>query len=228
MQRHGDRPAGNEIYLNDHWSLTPGRAFAYLYGKESDQIYLLQPIGQPQLTLVGRLQTTPVRRFDEPSPSVVDRFARPPQGIILHGTRSGRSHSRQREFEGTRRFASSGANGLAWHATGGDDAYAVHLLPTHWGWHARSHSRNYLGYEFAQPTVNDVISDGQLRAFVAWLRDVVLPVWPNFDPLAPGALIGHSETEWGQADGKSDPFPLGDRRLAELKERLRQALSTTL
>lgn len=217
MRGQADQPRGHETYIGERWSLTPGERFAYLYSQESDQVYLLTAAGSPRLT-------APVRRFDEPSPSAVGRFGAPPRGIVLHGTRSGRRWSRQEEFESTRRYATNPAHGLAWHATGGDDAYAVHLAPSQWGWHAREHSREYLGYEFAQATVDDSISDAQVRAFVAWLVEVVWPVWPTFDPSAPAALVAHAELPAGRVDGKTDPYPNGDRRTDLLRQRIGAAL----
>lgn len=151
-------------------------------------------------------------------------FAAPPTGIILHGTRGGNA-DRAQEFLGTCRWVTSNPDGLAWHVTIGDGVYAQHLPAGEWGWHAREHSRTYLGVEFVQPTVDDAITDEQVVAFARWYRAVALPVWPHLG-LAP-VLPGHSEMPAGKRDGKADPFPRGDGRLDELVRRLHAALAPT-
>ena len=152
-------------------------------------------------------------------------FATPPAGIILHGSRSGKAgNPPMDEFLGTCRWVVANPDGLAWHATIGEHVYAAHLTPREWGWHARDHSREYLGVEFAQPTVNDAITDAQVAAFVAWYRRELLPTWPTMTPA--GLLMpAHSETPAGKRDGKSDPFPLGDPRNDELRARIYAALA---
>ena len=154
-------------------------------------------------------------------------FAAPPKGVILHGSRSGRAGTPlAQEFLGTCRWVVANPDGLAWHATIGENVYAAHLAPREWGWHARDHSREYLGVEFAQPTVNDAITDAQVAAFVAWYRRELLPAWPTMTPAAL-LLPGHAEMPAGKRDGKSDPYPVGDARLADLRARIYAALAPT-
>ena len=159
--------------------------------------------------------------FCHPSPSGQGRFWISPAGIILHGTRSGRRLDRFSEFHGTRGWAQSGADGLAWHVTVGEDCVATHLDPGQWGWHCgEPDSRRYLGIEFAQPTVEYDITDLQVRAAAWWIREVALERWP----LMGLELRAHSEIEQGRESGKSDPYPDGDPRNWELADRIIRAL----
>lgn len=145
-----------------------------------------------------------------------------PKGIILHGTRGG-NPNRRNEFLGTVRWATNNPDGLGWHVTIGDGYYAEHLPITEWGWHAREHSRQYIGVEFVQPTVSDAITDDQVAAFARWYRETVAPAFPHLgrDPLMPA----HSEMKSGIADGKTDPYPKGDARNEALRQRLYAALA---
>lgn len=151
-------------------------------------------------------------------------FAFPPRGIILHGSRSGQSWSIGREFVSTRNYAASGADGLGWNATIGPDAYSMHMTAREWGWNAREASRTYLAVEFAQSTVDEPITVGQVRAFVHWYAHEVVPVWGALDLSRDDALPMHSELAAGRRDGKSDVFPLSDRRGDDLRARIRGAL----
>lgn len=150
-------------------------------------------------------------------------FAAPPLGVLLHGSRGGAATLAQ-EYTGTANWAVTNPSGLAWHATIGEDRYGVHLPPGVWGWHAREASRVYLGVEFAQPTVDHVITAGQVAAFVAWFRAEVLPAWPHLASLTAAMLPVHSETAAGQRDGKSDTYPRGDGRNDDLRRRILAAL----
>jgi hypothetical protein len=44
MNRAGDTPQGNEKYINDWYSLTPGQKNAYLYSKEANQVYAVPKV----------------------------------------------------------------------------------------------------------------------------------------------------------------------------------------
>lgn len=149
------------------------------------------------------------------------RFSTPPQGVILHGTRSGEPYDTYQEFEATVNWVRSGAAGLGWHATIGDDEIAIHLQPDEWGWNARGASSQYLAVEFAQAGSDDEITDGQVRAFCWWLGRVRLR-WPR---LPRAALIAHSELPEGIADGKTDVYPRWDERLPRLRWRIAARLS---
>lgn len=118
-------------------------------------------------------------------------------------------------------YAESGANGLAWHVTIGDDEIAIHLDPEDWGWHAREFSIDWLGIEFAQATIDKPISDAQIRAAVWWLRQCAMKAYPTLDP---SHFIFHSEIGPGIADGKTDPYPNRSAELAELRRRILAAL----
>lgn len=155
---------------------------------------------------------------------VAGTFSAIPTGILLHGSRSGRPQSLLNEYIGTANWAASGSHDLGWNVTVGDNRYCVHMTARQWGHHAREHSRSYLAVEFAQPTVNDAITDGQVAAFVAWWRADVLPVWPmltgNLTPLP-----AHSEMPAGKRDGKTDTWPAGDPRNEQLRQRIRTAMA---
>ena len=139
--------------------------------------------------------------------------------MILHGTRSGRDWTTAEEFAATCRYVSGGAGGLGWHATISDNELAIHLPPHHYGWNARAASGRYLAVEFAQPTADRAISDAQVAAFVWWFA-LARVDWPDLPLVFPM----HSELPEGIADGKSDVFPRGSYRAAELRDRIRAAL----
>jgi hypothetical protein len=113
---------------------------------------------------------------------------------------------------------------LSWHATIGENKYAVHMGMNEWGWNARAASDNYIAVEFAQTTKNEAITDAQVEAFVAFLKDKVLPEWPAI----PMLFVTHADVEksgeTGKVDGKDDVFPFGDARVQELIGRIKAKL----
>ena len=156
-------------------------------------------------------------------------FRAPPRGIILHASRSGvAGNPLTREFLGTCRWVETNPKKHSWHATIGPNVYASHLLMTEVGAHCASetvsHNREWLGAEFSQPTVDDAIGDEQVAAFASWYRQVVAPAWPH---LAPATLLlpSHSEMRAGRQTGNSDPYPVGDARLEDLRARIYAALA---
>ncbi len=176
--------------------------------------------GEGQGTAAPSPQPYTPKVLSRPAPQyVAGAFLRAPLGVILHGSRSGKPQSLDREFAGTASYAQNNPGGLCWHATIGEDAVAMHLPFTHWGWNARSASKSYLAVEFAQPTVGYDITDAQVRAFAWWFAQA-RKAWPAL----PVYFIAHSELPEGQADGKTDVFPIGDRRLDNLKRRLTAAV----
>ena len=155
-------------------------------------------------------------------------FVAQPVGCILHGSRSGvAGRSMAEEVRGTINWAVTNGQQMGWHVTIGSDLYVPHLAASQWGWHAREHSMTYLGAEFAQPTVDDAITDGQVRAFVAWWRREVLPVWPKL-ALERTPLPAHSEMPAGKRDGKTDTYPVGDARNDDLRRRIRAAWQASI
>lgn len=149
--------------------------------------------------------------------TMAGQYTSPPAGCILHGSRSGvAGRGVQAEYDGCRAYAASGIE-LGWTATVGHDAVSLHMPPSAWGWNARGASSRYLAVEFAQATVHDPITDGQVRAFVWWLRTIAVARWPALDVTS---LPMHSELAAGMADGKSDVFPKGDRRGDDLRARI--------
>jgi hypothetical protein len=163
--------------------------------------------------------------FQDPG-FVAGSFAdRVPRGVILHGSRSGSpTNDTRAEFNGTRSWARSNPQGLGWHATIGDDVISLHYGPQQWGWNAAGASDDYLGVEFAQPTVNKPISDGQVRAFVWWMKTKVLPTHPAMSLHFPTHAEVEASGETGKWFGKSDVFPAGDNRALELRGRIIQML----
>jgi len=151
---------------------------------------------------------------------VAGRFERSPLGVVLHGSRSGLERPTHDEYASTARYAVGEPNGYGWNVTVGDDELAVHMTAAQWGWHARGCSSFYLSAEFAQGTLDDAISDGQVRAFCYWLRAIVRPVWPRL----PLVLPTHSELDgtetYGRLDGKTDVFERGAARTEQLRARI--------
>lgn len=163
---------------------------------------------------------------DYRDPAPAGTFAAPPKGIILHGSRSGAAgNPKGKEYLGTARYEQSNPDGLGWHATIGEGVVAVHLAPNEWGWHARAASKLYLGVEFAQATADEPITDGQVAAFVDWVRTRVLAVWPGL----PLAFPTHAELDGtaeygGYRDGKTDVFPKGAPATEQLRAKILAAL----
>lgn len=156
--------------------------------------------------------------------TIAGTFTAQPEGIILHGSRSGQAWTVKAEFDSCRNFAASGANGLGWNATIGEDAYSVHMTARQYGWNARYHSRVFLAVEFAQATAQRAITDAQIRAFAAWYWDIAAKVWGKLPLQNDAALPCHSELAAGRADGKSDAHPYGSPECDELRRRIRAAL----
>ena len=153
--------------------------------------------------------------------TVAGAFSQTPQGVILHGSRSGiPGRPVAAEYDGTRRYAASGIE-LGWNVTIGNDAISLHMQPDQWGWSARQHSKFYLAVEFAQATAAQTITDGQVRAFCWWIQTVVKPRWPYLS----SAMPMHSELPAGITDGKTDCYPVGDPRANELRARILAGLA---
>lgn len=166
--------------------------------------------------------------FDSyPDPQPAGTFSRMPLGVILHGSRSGAAgNPLDREYVGTASYEVSNGASLGWNATIGDGRVALHLGPNQWGWNARSASKFYLAVEFAQPTVDDPITEGQVSAFCDWFQQYILPAWPDLPQVFPT----HSELDGtaiygGYHDGKTDVYPRGDPRSDELRARIQARLA---
>lgn len=145
--------------------------------------------------------------------------------MILHGSRSGRPQPTHDEYVGTARYAAVEPNGLGWNATIGSDEIALHIPLSHWGWNARAASSHYLAVEFAQPTVNDPITDGQVRAFCWWYGEAKQR-WPALSKSMPThAELDGSVEYGGYYDGKTDVFPKGDHRTTDLRQRILNRLA---
>ena len=163
------------------------------------------------------------------TPHVVGEFSRPPKGVILHGSRSGKAgNPKDKEYRGTANWAVSNPGGLGWHATIGERMVAVHMSPREWGWSARAASDDYLAVELAQATVDEPITDGQVEALSDWIRTRVLPIWPGLPMVFPSHAELDGTAEYGgTVDGKSDVFPRGDGRMTDLRARLLDRLGAT-
>lgn len=217
---------GNTVSADDplgYWA----RAFAI---EASPNLVWPLP-GDPELVLTehGGMPAEYAPVVDEyPSTFLQGHFDATPKGVILHGSRSGvLGHPTADEYLGTARWAQTNPNQYAWQATIGDDVVAVHLPSDAWGWNARAASRHYLAVEFAQSTRDAPVSDGQVRAFVWWLRQARL----TYSDL-PAYLPTHAEVEasgeTGYRDGKDDVFPLGDPRTDDLRSRIEALLGETV
>lgn len=148
---------------------------------------------------------------------VAGAFLATPDGVILHGTRSGRFWTVYEEYRATLAFVDAGAGGLGWNVTIGDGERTDHLPPNRWGWNAREHSDDYLAVEFAQARLGDLITDGQVQQFADWFIRVARKRWPSL----PMNFPEHYELPAGQRDGKSDCDPANPGQLAS---RCREAI----
>lgn len=161
-------------------------------------------------------------RFEDyTDPAPAGTFGQRPRGIILHGSRSGRaSNPIAAEYVGTASYEVNNSAGLGWNATIGEDVVALHVDARRWGWNARAASMHYLAVEIAQPVEAVDVTDGQVRAFCDWVRQHVLPVWPDLPMHFPThAEVEHSG-ETGVRDGKTDVFSYGSPRADELRARI--------
>jgi hypothetical protein len=151
--------------------------------------------------------------------TIAGLFGSTPKGVILHSSRSGVvGRTTRAEFLGTANYAASGAGGLGWNATIGDDDIALHMATQAWGWNARAASPYYLAVELAQPVESADISDAQVRA-LAWFVRLARVHWPNLvDRYPTHAELDGNET--GAYDGKTDVFSKGSPRADELRSRL--------
>ncbi len=141
-----------------------------------------------------------------------------PVGVILHGTRSGQDYSIEQEYRATLNYVRSGASGLGWTCTIGENAIALHMTPRYWGWNARSASQRHLAVEFAQAKLGDEITDKQVSNFCWWFLNVARETWPNL----PMAFPNHSDLPEGVQDGKSDVEPRGEH---SVRDRILAALA---
>lgn len=152
-------------------------------------------------------------------------FTATPKGFILHGSRSGvAGRPKETEYQGCVNWCLVNPDDLSWHATIGENKYAVHMNMKRWGWNARAASSKYIAVEFAQATVNEPITDAQVDAFVHFVKETVLPVWPTI----PMVFVTHADVEklgeTGAIDGKTDVFPFKSKEAEELKARISSKL----
>lgn len=167
-----------------------------------------------------------------PDPHPWGNFIRQPKGVILHGSRSGKaSNPIAAEYAGTARYeqtnsfgAGSGWYKLGWNATIGDMRVALHLSARQWGNNARAASDDYLAVEFAQPTEDNQITEGQVIAFCDWFQRHVQTVWPSIPLYFPTHAEVERSGETGAIDGKTDVFRFGSSRTDELRERIMDRL----
>lgn len=157
---------------------------------------------------------------------VSGEFASPPQGVILHGSRSGiDGNPIDAEYLATARHALNEPNGRGWHATIGNNAIALHLPFTHWGENARGCSGLYLAVSFAQPNKVQPISDGQIRAF-CWFFVQARQAWPQLPLMFTSHANLDGSADYGhERDGATDPFPRGANLADELRMRIDHVLA---
>ena len=116
--------------------------------------------------------------------------------------------------------------GLAWHATIGENEYYLHMNANEWGWNARAASDDYIAVEFAQAVVSEPITDAQVDAYVEFIKTDILPTYPDI----PMVFVTHADIDGSQVyggtyDGKSDVFPKGDPRTQDLINRIQARLT---
>ena len=148
--------------------------------------------------------------------NVIGTYEGTPEGIIIHGTRSGQGYSINREYTATLNYVAGGAAGLGWLCTIGDGVLAWHMNINEWGWNAREHSSKYIGVEVAQAKLGDTPSDAQIEG-IAYVWTRCKSVWPAM----PLRFVNHSDLPAGIRDGKTDIEPRGkhatiDRVLSRL------------
>jgi hypothetical protein len=152
---------------------------------------------------------------------VAGTYSGRPAGVILHGSRSGVvGNPKSREFAGTVNWAQRNPDGLGWTATIGENEYATHMDVTQWGHNARNASRKYLAVEFAQAWFDEPITDAQVNAFVAFMKNEVLSRWPDFPLYFPTHAEVERSGETGARDGKTDVFTFGHPLADELRARI--------
>lgn len=176
----------------------------------------------PTIT-VNEQQYIPMQEYEQGR--VVGNFRHTPHGAILHGSRSGINRPVSIEYTSTVGYVRRGTNGIVgWNFTIGDDIFCKHMDTDQWGYHARAASDEFLGFEFAQGTESNDITDAQVRAFCyVWKYDVEMRY--------PGIVrnfITHYAAEraglTGVRDGKTDVFSNADRA-NELKARIHTTLA---
>ncbi len=148
-----------------------------------------------------------------------------PKGFILHGSRSGSTtNTKAKEANGTANWCLNNPDDLSWHATIGENEYYTHMPMNRWGWNARAASDDYIAVEFAQAQRGEAITDAQVEAFVHFVKNQVLPVWPNI----PLNMKTHADVEksgeTGRIDGKDDVFAYQSVAAETLKQRIMEQL----
>jgi hypothetical protein len=112
-----------------------------------------------------------------------------------------------REFNSTRGYADSGANGLFWSTTVGRLRYSRHrkrTLPPAWGYHAGESSRTLAGVEIIQPKLNTPVDDETVFTVAIAIRDEVMAVHKHLT--VDMVLQQHCQLPQGIRDGKTDVF----------------------
>ena len=221
MTGNQDEPRGDEEYRVDAdgsvlYSITQGRDFVYRWTPQ-DAVKVVSAVS------TGNTDVYAPSVFWMPAQHPAGRFAGPPRGWALHGTRSGRDFTTAREFDANRHYGVT--TQLAFNNCIGDDAVSIHLDAFTWGWHAFSASSKYLALEFAQPGFSgyEPISDRQVNA-AAWIIKQHRAAWRGRGVVLPLRLRTHAELEHDgetvQTSGKTDTFPVNDGRADDLRNRL--------
>ena len=159
--------------------------------------------------------------ISKPTPHIAGTFTGTPKGFLLHGSRSGIARNpKDKEALATSNWALNNPEGLSWHASIGEHEVYIHMEAYQWGWNARSASDDYIAVEFAQATVTEPITSLQVQAFAQYVRNLVLPTYPNI----PMVFVTHADVEksgeTGKIDGKTDVFPYGSAEAEGLKQRI--------
>jgi hypothetical protein len=190
-----------------------GNRANYIRGLESADNKLSQQEEPPQETF---MKVTVKRTGNSTSP-----FPAPPRGFILHGSRSGSTtNTKAQEAAGTANWCVINPNDLSWHATIGENEYYIHMPMNRWGWNARSASNDYIAVEFAQAQRGEAISEAQIDAFVHFVQNEVLPVYPNMPLVMKTHADVEKSGETGVIDGKDDVFAYQSAESDDIKRRI--------
>lgn len=128
-------------------------------------------------------------------------------GVVLHTTR-GNASSLASEYAATVNWFANPQAQVSAHLVVGPEEVARCVHDDDIAWHARSANSAFLGIEIAQPTITSAVTDFQYRAAAEacrkWAAVYGFPLERSMTCRTAG-LIGHEDSEPGQADGKTDP-----------------------
>ena len=241
MNRLGDTPQSDEVFINDVFSTTTGEKYIYFAHKLQQPaawgVYVAPRHDLMPYDTIEEYHVKVDYGFAAPKSHIAGWFAKEPTKVILHSSRSPSNNTVDQEYYGTARYLVANAQHtpqgetfhLGWNATIGEMRFAPHISVKQWGWNARGASSIFPGYEFAQSATaykeGKLITDGQVIAFCAYAQHVIKRDWPGLYRrmlTTDDAYIEHWRLPEGILDGKSDVDP---KHNGELTIRIRQTLN---